>query len=307
MHPRRIAMDRLQAMQSFVRVAEAGSFSAVADQQGVARSVITRQIAALEAALGTKLIARSTRRLSLTAAGSAYREKCIEVLGLIEEAESGLVEERAAPSGPIPISVPLSFGIRHLMPMMMDFTTANPGIRLSIDFTDRRADLIEEGFDVAIRITGSLSDTQVARKIGVCRSVVVASPDYLKRHKRPRHPRDLADHECFGYVPTMRSSWPFVIDGKLNWVRTQGRIEANNGDALLDAAIRGLGIAYQPTFIAAPAIEAGLLKPILTSFPTADWDIYAVFPGQRYVPHRVRALVDHVGERIGAHPYWERR
>ena len=300
-------MDRLQAMQTFVRVAEAGSFTAVADQLNVARSVVTRQIAALEAALGTKLIARSTRRLNLTAAGSSYLEKCDEILKLIEVAESGLAAERGAPSGPIRMSVPLTFGIRHLMPLLMDFATANPEIRLSLDFTDRLADLIAEGFDLGIRITGNIKETAVVRRIGTCRSVVVASPAYLERHPRPRHPRDLAAHQCFGYVPTMRSRWPFIIDGRLAWVRAQGRIEANNGDALLDAAIRGLGIAYQPTFIATPAIEAGLLKPILTRFSTAELGIYAVFPGRRYMPQRVRALVDYLAERIGPHPYWDRK
>lgn len=300
-------MDRLQAMQTFVRVAEAGSFSAVAEQLGVARSAVTRQIAALEAALGTKLIARSTRRLSLTAAGSNYLQKCGEILNLIEAAEGGLAEERSALGGSIRMSMPLSFGVHHLMPLLLDFVSAHPELRLSLDLSDQHVDLIEEGFDLAIRLTNELKDTAVARKIGVCRSVIVASPDYLKQYKAPRHPRDLAAHQCFGYVPSMRSSWPFHIDGKITWVRTQGKIEANNGDALLTAAIRGLGIAYQPTFIAMPAIRAGLLKVILKRYPAADFGIYALFPGYRYVSQRVRALVDHLTARIGDHPYWDRK
>ncbi len=300
-------MDRLQAMQTFARVAEAGSFSAVADQLGVARSVITRQVSALEAGLHTKLIARSTRRLRLTAAGSAYLERCLEILNLVEEAESSLAEEPTAPRGPIRMSVPLSFGIRHLMAMLTEFSRAHPGVRLSLDFTDRQADLVREGLDLAIRIATNLDESTVARKIGVCRSVVVASPDYLRRHKRPRHPRDLAGHECFSYVPGLRASWPFLIDGKLAWIRAQGRIEANNGDALLDAAIRGLGITYQPTFIARPAIEAGLVVPLLSRFTGIEMGIYAIFPGTRYVPQRVRALVDYLAARIGPHPYWDRK
>ena len=298
-------MDRIQAMQTFVRVAEAGSFSAVAEQLGTARSAVTRQIAALESTLGTKLIARSTRKLRLTGAGSAYLEKCEEILRLVEEAESGLIEERAAPRGAIRLSVPLSFGIRHLMPLLCEFVTGNPGIRLSLDFTDRQADLIREGVDLAVRISASLEETTVARRIGVCRSVVVASPEYLARHKRPVHPRDLAAHECFSYIPAMRSRWPFIIDGKLTWIRTQSRIEANNGDALLDAAIRGLGIAYQPTFIAAPALQAGLVKPLLMRYSNVELGIHAVFPGHRYLPQRVRVLVDFLAARIGNDPYWD--
>ncbi len=299
-------MDRFAAMQTFVRVAEAGRFSAVADQLGVARSAITRQVAGLEAALHTKLIARSTRRLRLTAAGSAYLEKCLEILNLVDEADSGLAEEPATARGPIRLSVPLSFGIRHLMELLTDFSRAHAEVRLSLDFTDRQADLIREGLDLAIRIASTIDDTLVVRKIGVCRSVVVASPEYLKSHKAPRHPRDLAAHECFSYVPALRSSWPFLIEGKLTWVRTQGRIEANNGDALLDAAIRGLGITYQPTFIARPAIDAGLLKPLLSRYTGIEMGIYAVFPGNRYVPQRVRALVEFLAERIGPRPSWDR-
>lgn len=299
-------MDRLDAMTTFVRVAEAGSFAAVAAQLGVARSVVTRQVAALEARLGTRLIARSTRSLSLTAAGAQYLERCREILGLVEEAESGLAGERGAPRGHIRLSVPLSFGLRHLMPLLADFTTIHPEVSLDIDFSDRPANLVEEGFDVAIRVTGRPRETAVVRRLSVCRSVVVAAPAYLERHGTPRHPRELIDHECFGYVPALRASWPFMIDGELTWVPTRGRIQANNGDALLDAAIRGLGITFQPTFITAPAVEAGQLKVILAAFPAMVMDILAVFPGHRFVPHRVRALVDYLAQRIGPEPYWDR-
>lgn len=299
-------MDRLDAMSMFVRVAEMGSFSAVAAQADVARSVVTRQITALESHLGSKLIARTTRRLSLTAAGAAYLEKCREILSLVEEAETGLADERRAPRGLIRLSVPLSFGIRHLMPLVTDFTTTYPHVSVDIDFSDRRANLVEEGLDLAIRITDRTDETEVVRKLSVCRSVVVASPGYLERHGAPQHPSELMHHECFGYVPTLRSRWPFLVDGALQWVPTRGRLHANNGDALLDAAIRGLGITYQPTFIAAPAIEAGLLKAILGDFPPIVMGIYAVFPGNRYVPQRVRVLVDYLAERIGPNPYWER-
>ncbi|MCP5268096.1 MAG: LysR family transcriptional regulator [Zoogloeaceae bacterium] len=298
-------MDRLENMQMFRRVAEMGSFSAVARQLNVARSVVTRQVAVLEAHLGVKLIARSTRRLHLTSAGLAYLEKCHEILDLVAAAESDVAADGQVPRGPIRISVPFSFGLRHLTALLLDFGTLYPEISLSVDYTDRRVNLIEEGVDLAIRITAQLAPQDVARRISVCRLLVVASDDYLARRGEPKRPEDLIDHECFGYLPAEPSNWAFIIDGQLRWFPVRGRLQANNGDALLDAAIRGIGITKPPSFIAAAAIEAGSLRPILTDYALPELGIHAVFPGNRYVPHRVRVLVDYLAERIGPEPYWD--
>ena len=298
-------MDRLDSMSTFVRVAELGSFSEVARQMGVARSVVTRQIAALEARLGSKLIARSTRSQTLTAAGAAYLEKCREILNLVEAADSVVEEEHQAPRGPLRVSVPLSFGLRHLAPLIADFTVAWPEVNVELDFTDRRVKLIEEGFDLAVRIAAHLDPLDVARRIGSSRLTVLASPDYLTRHGEPGHPAELAGHQCLVYIPSQQAGWNFLIDGKRQQVPVRGRLRANNGDAILDATIRGLGISCQPTFIAGPAIRAGLVREILTAYPTPELGIHAVLPGNRYVPHRVRVLVDYLAERIGARPYWE--
>jgi len=298
-------MDRLDSMRLFVRVAELGSFSAVAQQMNVARSVVTRQVAALETHLGTKLLARSTRRLSLTSAGASYLEKCREILGLVDAAEAGLTEDSQAPRGHLRITLPFSFGIRQLMPMFGDFMTANPEITIELEFNDRRSNLIEGGFDLAIRITDRLEPGDVARKIGSSRGVVVAAPDYVERHGRPRHPRDLINFECFGYVLATRSSWAFVIDGKTAWFPVTGRLEANSGDALLAAATSGLGIANLPTFIVDAAVRERTLDILLPAFRTPELGIYAVFPSNRYVPHRVRALVDYLAQRVGHKPPWD--
>lgn len=299
-------MDRLDSMQLFVRVAELGSFAAVAQQMNVARSVVTRQIAALEKHLGTMLIARSTRRMSLTSAGAAYLEKCREILGLVEAAETGLTEQRHAPRGNIRITLPLSFGIRQLMPLFGAFMRDNPDISLELDFNDRRSNLIEGGFDLAIRIADQLDPGDIARKIGSSLAVVAASSEYLQRHGRPRHPRDLADHECFGYLLAAHSSWGFIVNGKLQWFPVRGRLQANNGDALLDAAIRGLGITLTPTFIAEHAVRERRLEILLRKFSLPAMGIYAIFPSNRYVPHRVRTLVDYLAEQFGPHPSWDR-
>jgi DNA-binding transcriptional LysR family regulator len=298
-------MDRLDGMRLFVKVAELGSFSAVAQQMNVARSVVTRQVAALEAHLGTMLIARSTRRLSLTSAGASYLDKCREILGLVEAAEAGLSEERQAPRGHIRVTLPFSFGLRQMMPMFGEFMAANPEISIELDFNDRRTNLIEGGFDLAIRIADRLEPGDVARKIGSSQEVIAAAPDYLERHGRPKHPRDLARHECFGYLLAARSSWSFIIDGETRLFPVSGRLQANYGDALLDAAIRGLGITRTPTFIAEQAVREGKLEILLRTFPTPALGIYAIFPSNRYVPHRVRVLVDFIAQRIGPMPSWD--
>ena len=298
-------MDRFDSMRIFLRVAEIGSFAAVARQMDVARSVITRQVAALEAHLGVKLIARSTRSLTLTSAGSAYLESCREILNLVEAAESGLADERQEPRGLIRLSVPLSFGLRHLSPLLMDFNVTYPDVVTEIDFTDRRVKLVDEGLDLAIRITRRLDPLDVARRIGSSRLQAIASPDYLRRHGEPKHPRELAEHECLIYLPAQHEGWPFLVNGATEIFTVRGRMRANNGDALLDAAMRGLGITAQPTFISAAAIEAGWVRPILTDYPMPELGIYALLSGNRYVPQRVRVLVDYLAERIGSRPYWE--
>lgn len=295
-------MDRFLAMQTFVRIAEAGSFTAVADQLNVARSAVTRQIAALEAHLGVKLIARSTRRLSLTAEGTAYLAQCRDILDRVEEAEGELAGRRGSAGGRIRASVPMSYGLRHLMPLFAEYGLRHPGIRLELDFSDRRADLIEEGLDLAIRIAPELPDTQVARRLTSCRLQVVASPDYLRRHGEPQHPAELARHECLAYSLVDRSSWRFKIDGEFRAFEVSGRLLANSGDALQEAAIRGMGIAYQPDFLAAEGLADGRLKAILEDFETPQLLVCAVFPGNRFVPQRVRAMVDYLASRLGGDP-----
>ena len=178
-------MDRLDAMQLFVRVAELGSFAGAAQQLGVARSVVTRQIAGLEAHLGVKLMARSTRRLTLTTVGTAYLEKCRVILNLVEAAEIGVAEERQTPRGNIRISLPLSFGLKRLAPLLLDFSQRYPEVALDMDYSDRRVNLIEEGIDLSIRVTRRLDAGDVARRIGTSRMLVLASPDYLSRHGQP--------------------------------------------------------------------------------------------------------------------------
>ena len=286
-------------MQLFVRVAELNSFSAVAQQMGVARSVVTRQIAALEQHLGIKLMARSTRRLTLTSAGAAYLEKCRVILNLVEAAETGIAEERQTPRGPIRISLPLSFGLTRMVPLLLDFVRRYPEVSLRMDYSDRRVNLIEEGIDLALRITGQLGAGEIARKMGSIRLLTVASPEYLRRFGEPRHPSELVHHECLVYTAgSANQSWSYRVDGVLQNFPVRSRIQANNGQALIDAAAQGLGIACQPDFILAPFIEDQRVLPILTSFEAPELGIYVLLPGNRQVPHRVRVLMEFLADRL---------
>jgi DNA-binding transcriptional LysR family regulator len=292
-------MDRLDAMRTFVRVAELGSFSALAQQLGVARSVVTRQVAALEARLGTRLMVRSTRKLSLTSAGTAYLEKCRVILNLVEAAETDAAEARAVVRGSIRIGLPLSFGLKRLAPLLLEFSELQPAVHLEMDYSDRRVNLVEEGFDLSIRITGRLAPSDVARKLGACRLVVAASPAYLARHGRPSRPADLAGHECLTYTAgARRSAWTFGTRGREETVHLQSRLSGNNGDVLAEAAARGLGVTMQPDFIVDAYLADGRLERVLEEFELPELGIYALLPGGRHQPHRVRVLTDFLAERL---------
>lgn len=292
-------------MRLFVRVAERGNFSAIAQELGVARSVVTRQIAALEAHLQVKLLARSTRRLSLTSAGAAYLEKCRVILNLVDSAEADLAGERQVLRGPIRLSLPLSFGVRHLAPLLLEFATEHPEVSLNAEYSEQRSNLFEEGIDLAVRIASRLAPGDVVRRIGASRLCVVASPDYLACHDAPRHPDELIHHECLAYTGNPNPLlWEFLIDGRPQGFPIRGRLQAGNGDVLLQAAIAGFGITCAPAFICAAALRAGQVNEILADFPQAELGIHALLPGNRLVPQRVRALMDFLAERLARNPSW---
>ena len=292
-------MDRLEAMHLFVRVAELGSFSAVSVQLGLARSVVTRQIAALEAHLGVKLMVRSTRRLALTSAGSSYLEKCRVILNLVDTAETDVAAERLAPRGNVRISLPLSFGLSHLGPLLLEFSQRYSEVSLEMDFSDRSVNLIGEAFDLTIRITSNLKPGDIARKISSRRLRVVAAPDYLARHGRPRHPSELINHQCLGYtLGAGATSWQFLVDGVATSFPIRCRITSNNGEVLTEAAARGLGITCHPDFIVDRYLADGRIEEILADFPAPELGVYAVLPTNRHVPHRIRVLIDFLAEKL---------
>lgn len=300
-------MGRFNELETFVRVVELGSFSAAADRLKLAKSVVSRRITDLEERLGARLLNRTTRRLSLTDGGQQLYERAVRLLLEIDEAEQALAAGNGALRGRLRVAAPLSFGVRHLAPLVEEFLAAHPGLELDLDFNDRLVNLVEEGFDLALRIGDLADSTLVARRLAPIRLVTLASPDYLRRHGEPRRPEDLAGHQGLAYsnVPGGQA-WRFLDPaGRPRAVVVPARLRANNGDVLLQAAIRGLGVVVSPTFIAHEAIAAGHLVPILRAFEAPATAAWAVFPSHRHVPARVRAFIDALAARFGDEPYWD--
>lgn len=286
-------MNTLDAMSLFVRVADLGSFAAVADHLGVTRSVFTRQIAALEKHLGVKLINRTTRKLTLTSAGIGYLTNCRTILELVDSAEAEVMEARLVPRGKLRVGMPLSFGLRRIVPLLPAFQSMYPEINLDLDITDRHINLIDESIDISIRITDRLDPGDIVRKLGEARLLTVASPEYLNRHGRPGHPSDLTGHRCLGYSSmSTNRPWVFSVDGELQNFFLPYCLQANNGDALAEAARQGGGIAVLPEFIVAELVDDESLEVILEEFEAPAGGVYALLPSNRYVPSSVRVLID---------------
>jgi len=292
-------MNRFDAMATFVKVAELGSFAAAAGRLGVARSVVTRQIAALEDHLGIKLMVRTTRRLTLTAGGAVYLSKCREILDLVETAEADVMADSLTPQGHLRIGVPLSFGLKKLVPLLLEFSQAYPRITLATDFTDSPQNLVEEGKDLLVRVASRLEPGDIARKLGSSRLQVIATPAYLARHGEPRHPSELGGHDLIGY--TYRGQvqpWSFRIGGEVETFYLPFKLQANNGEALAEAAVRDLGITMVPDFVAEDYLRERGMVTLLDDFTPPELGIYVLLPSNRYLPHRVRTLIDFLARRL---------
>ena len=294
-------MDRLAAMTAFARVAETRSFSEAARRLGATKSAVSRQVSALEAELGARLLHRTTRSLTLTEAGRDYFDRVTRILADVEEANRSVSHLQAAPRGRLRVNAPMSFGIRHLAPALPDFLTRHPEVEVDMSMNDRFVDLVDEGYDVAVRI-GRLADSAlIARKLAPLHRVVCASPGYLAARGVPETPGDLAGHDCLSYTNMSQTEeWSFAApDGRPIAVTIRGRLRVNNGDALRMAALGGLGLVYQPTFIVGPDLQTGRLVPVLADYVHQDGGVYAVYPHSRHLTPKVRSFVDFLAERFG--------
>jgi DNA-binding transcriptional LysR family regulator len=300
-------MGELEDMNAFVRIVEAGGFGRAADQLGVAKSALSRRLADLEERLGVQLLNRTTRRSSLTEAGRSYYQRALQILGDVEELNAEVSDTRARLRGTLKVAVPLSFGLMHLSPVLQEFAEANPELVIHLDFADRQVSVVEEGFDLVIRIAELRDSTLVARKLAPINLVVCASPDYLARAGEPRSPEDLKAHSILKYDNAPRSAWTFIGPGDEEVsVNLETRMSANNGDFLRDAAIAGFGIVISPTFVAYRDIESGRLARILTDYRLPALNAYAIYPRTRHLSRRARILIDFLIERFSGQPYWDR-
>jgi DNA-binding transcriptional LysR family regulator len=296
----RSSTDLLDVL-AFVRVVETGAFSRAAERMAMAKSIVSRRVARLEAQLGARLLTRSAQGATPTDAGQAYFERASHILAELEAAAEVVAEAVTQVAGPIRLSAPISFGIEHLRPALAEFALAHPRVELDISFDDKAVDLVGGGFDLAVRI-GTLRDSAlIARRIAPVRKVAAASPAYLDARGRPAHPRDLASHDILLYA---NEQWRFRVAGRWEHVRGHARLRADNGEMLRAAAEAGLGICILPSFIAGPAFQAGTLEPLLRDFPMEEAGLYAVMPG-RSTTARVRALVEFLAERFGPEPSWD--
>lgn len=301
-------MDNLTDIAVFVRVVQRGSFTLAADELEISRAAASKYVSRLEERLGARLMQRTTRRLSLTEAGAALFEASRGALERIEEAESAIARFQSEPRGRLRVSAPMSFGILHLGPELAEFARAHPHVSLDIAFDDRYVNLVEEGFDVAIRI-GKLADsTLVARKLAATRLVACAAPSYIAEHGEPETPEDLVAHNCllYSYLATA-NVWRFTApDGREVSVAVSGNLRANNGIVEAQAAVAGMGILLTPTFYVGPHIRDGRLQRILRAYRAPEIGIHAVYAQRSHVPPKVRAFVDFLARRFGRKPDWEK-
>ena len=295
-------MDRLQAINAFVAVVESGSFARAASRLDQSVSAVSRQVADLERHLDARLLNRTTRRLSLTEPGRAFHERAVQLLADLEEAEQGASAGGMTPRGTLKLTAPITYGTRVLAPLIAAFAARHEQVRVDVDLSDRVIDLVDEGFDLAVRIGDIGSPHLVARRIGTTSLVCCASPAYLDRRGTPRTPDELARHDCLTYeYAAARHQWRFAAaDGSERIVRIGGPLHANNGRMLAALAVEGAGVVCEPDFILGPDIARGALVPILADWKLPAIAVHVAYPSRRHLSAKVRAFVDYLAERLAA-------
>ena len=298
-------MDRFEEMRSFLAVVDAGSFVGAADATGQSKAALSRHVAALEQRLGVRLLHRTTRRLSLTDEGRHFHTRARELLAQVEEVECQLSARTAEASGLLRINAPLTFGVLHLAPLWGRFAQANPKVSLDVMLNDRMVDVVEEGYDLAIRITNLPSSQLISRKLASTRMVACASPGYLRQHGKPKQPADLTGHRIFFFSYwAMRDEWRFAGPAGEASVRTRPFMHTNNGDTCRAAALDHQGIILQPDFLIGPDLQSGALVEVMPGYRSIDIGIHAVYASREHLPGKTRKLVDFLVEAF-ATPAWQ--
>lgn len=301
-------MDQFKQISTFVEVASRGSLSAAARAEGIAPAVIGRRLDALETRLGVKLLQRTTRKIALTNEGIAFLENCQRILHDLENAEAEVSERSARPSGHLSISAPAGFGRQHVAPLVPSFLAEHRDVTLTLNLNDRVVDLIGEGVDIAIRIADLSDSSLVGVKLADNRRVVVGSPDYFRRHGRPRTPDELSRHNCLAFSSAgSQRGWTFRQNGRNVTIKVGGNMGCNDGAVLHDWALAGKGLAWRSMWEVGTEIESGKLETVLDEFASQGNDIYAVFAQRQHLPLRIRAFVDFLRRAFSQPDYWRKK
>ena len=286
-------MDRFQEMRAFTTVVEAGSFVRAAELLEVSKTAVSRLVADLEARLGTRLLHRTTRKLSLTPEGEVFLERCRRLLQDLEEAEAELSAHAGEAVGQLRINVPVTFGLLHLAPLWPAFMAMHPKVALDVTLADRVVDLVDEGYDLAVRIARLQTSSLVSRQLTSTRLVLCASPEYLQRHGAPEHPADIARHAVISYtLLSTGDQWEFDGPQGPVSVKVSPRMRTNSGDTCCAAALQHQGIVLQPTFLVSPHLASGALVEILPQYRAMELGVYAVYPSRKHLTPKVRVLID---------------
>ena len=299
-------MDKFQEMRAFVAVVEAGSFVRAAEALSLSKTAVSRLVGELEARLGARLLHRTTRKLSLTAEGEVFHERCVQLLGDLAEAEVELSSHAGVALGSLRLNVPVSFGLLHLAPLWPAFMAQHPKVMLDVTLSDRVVDLVEEGYDLAVRISRLQASSLVCRQLTSTRLILCASPEYLRRHGAPTHPAELSQHAVIAYsLLSMGDQWEFqappdaqgrLAPGSPVTVKVQPRMRTNSGDTCCAAALQHQGIVLQPSFLVGRHLASGALVEVLPRYRSIELGVYAVYPSRKHLTPKVRALVDFLAQ-----------
>ncbi|MGH8354328.1 MAG: LysR family transcriptional regulator [Pseudomonas sp.] len=299
-------MDRLRAFEMFVSVVSRGSFTRAADALDTSPANVTRYLNELESHLGTRLLNRSSRKLSLTESGEALYERCKAILDEVSEAEALASSSSLRPRGRLRINAPLSFGVQHLAPLWPEFMRQYPEVELDVALSDRVVDIVEEGYDLAIRISRAGTTSHAARKLATSQNILCAAPAYLERHGHPQTPADLREHLCLCYAYSGDEWHLRAGDGKVHAVKVSGPLQTNNGDTARAAALAGCGVIWQPTFLIGDDLRSGRLVRLLPGYRLPAIDVLALYPSRRHLSAKVRVMVDFLVEAFSGVPPWDR-
>ncbi len=296
-------MENLNALAVFTRVAEARSFTQAAQRLGLTASAVSKSVRRLEQELGVRLLHRSTRLVSLTNDGVDFYERCRQILAAVDEAQASVSLSKATPQGRLRVQMPVGFGRQVGVPVLRALARAHPRLVIDAELSDRAIDVLYEGFDAAIQI-GQVSDERLAAlRVGNLRFHALASPEYLARHGEPRVPEDLLQHECLAYAVPVTGRyrrWDFARDGKTWSLDLGGRLNINNAECLLEAALAGEGVVMISNFIAGEAIRSGRLRPVLADFVAPGPDVFLVYPPGPAITAKLRALMDGISAAVAA-------